>query len=233
MIRSSDHGYYLIRPVGNGGTAEVWKALRLPDLQICAVKIRQKTVWEKAESPKRRIKAANHSVSLLLPLEAEAKLMKTLTKPSKKYINARQFPEFPQFLEYIQDKNNEYLAMEYLPGITLGESLRKGNACSEEQIQNLMVSLITFLAKLHSQDPPILFLDLTPDNILLAPDGALRLIDLGAAAVWYYRDQMAESIVFGTPGYVCMEQCLGHPGPAADLYSLNILLRLLTSAAIS
>ena len=228
-IHGSGSIYFLLRRIGKGGTAEVWKAVKLPGLQICAVKIREKTETEKSEDEKGNRTVERRKAWTLLPLEAEARLLKALTQTSQNPVRNGEFPEFPRFIEYIRGRNHEYLVMEYLRGVTLGEYLRKGNSCSAEEIRELSSHLLAFLEKLHRRTPPVLFLDLTPDNILLDRSGKLRMIDLGAASAWYYREEMAETILYGTPGYAAPELYSGCPGPATDFYNLHVLLELLAA----
>ena len=73
----------------------------------------------------------------------------------------------------------------------------------------------------------ILILHLTTFSLL---HPAASVTDLGAAAAWHWREKLAETILYGTPGYAAPEQYHGQPGPASDIYSLGILIHLLCSS---
>lgn len=200
----------------------MWTAAVLPGMRGCAVKIR-----DRKENGKKR---GAEKGSFLFPLEGEAELLKVLTWSANEPGGEPLCPELPRFVDYFQDGKREYLVMEYLRGVTLGAYLRGGNVCPEEDILKLSIGLCGFLEKLHRHVPPILYLDLAPDNILLTPSGGFRITDLGAAAAWHWREKLAETILYGTPGYAAPEQYHGQPGPASDIYSLGILIHLLCSS---
>ena len=159
----------------------MWTAAVLPGLRGCAVKIR-----DRKENGKKR---GAEKGSFLFPLEGEAELLKVLTWSANEPGGEPLCPELPRFVDYFQDGKREYLVMEYLRGVTLGAYLRGGNVCLEEDILKLSIGLCGFLEKLHRHVPPILYLDLAPDNILLTPSGGFRITDLGAAAAWHWREK--------------------------------------------
>jgi len=70
---------------------------------------------------------------------------------------------------------------------------------------------------LHSQTPPIIFRDLKPANIMVAPDDSIRLVDFGIARVF---SAVRSATMVGTPGYSPPEQYQGLADPLSDLYAL-------------
>ena len=74
-----------------------------------------------------------------------------------------------------------YLVMEYIQGITLREYVGRSGYVQEEQACRWTEQLLDILGYLHTRKPPVIYRDLKPDNIMVCPDGHLRLIDFGAA----------------------------------------------------
>ena len=205
FLKGRKNIYVPIREIGSGGTAQVSLAVELPWGKYRAVKIRGKK-----------------SASGLGTLEAEARLLEQLT------LSAKEYPalyNIPCYYEYFQDAGKECLVMEYLQGETAGELLRKGKRFHAEEILRMTVELCRILEALHSQTPPVLYLDLNPDNVFLKPDGIVVLTDLGAAAAWYWKEEMPEQVMYGTRGFAAPEQYRGEAESTADIYSLGVLIR--------
>ena len=92
------------------------------------------------------------------------------------------------------------------------------------------MQLCTVLHYLHSQQPPIIFRDLKPANIIRAPTGQIYLIDFGIAR-YFKPGQPKDTMALGSPGYAAPEQYgKAQTTPRADLYSLGAVLhQLLTT----
>jgi serine/threonine protein kinase len=90
------------------------------------------------------------------------------------------------------------------------------------------VALCDVLAYLHTQDPPIVYRDLKPANVMLTPDGRLKLIDFGIARR-LIPARMRDTAQLGTDGYAPLEQYASKSEPRSDLYALGAsLYHLLT-----
>lgn len=98
-----------------------------------------------------------------------------------------------------------YLVMEYVPGITLREYIDRNGRVPEEQACAWMMQLLEVTEYLHNRKPPVIYRDFKPDNIMVCPDGYLRLVDFGAAAVRDYGTK-AGGVMAATPGYAAPEQ---------------------------
>lgn len=139
-------------------------------------------------------------------------------------------PNIAQIYEYVTLGNVPYLVTEFVNGNTLEQHLRASpNGLPEEQVKQWGAQLCDVLAYLHSQTPPIIFRDLKPDNIMLAPTGMLKLIDFGIART-FKLGRAADTELLGTPGYSPPEQYgRGQTGPYSDVYALGAtLLRVAT-----
>lgn len=114
-----------------------------------------------------------------------------------------------------------YVVMDYVEGKSLDKVVREEGPQSEEDVQNWMIQICDALDYLHKQDPPIIYRDMKPSNIMLRPDGYVKLIDLGVARE--YKDQSRkDTIAFGTEGYAPPEQYgKAQTDPRADIYALG------------
>jgi serine/threonine protein kinase, bacterial len=83
------------------------------------------------------------------------------------------------------------------------------------------------LSYLHSQRPPVIFRDLKPANVILTPEGRLKLIDFGIARL-FKPGQSHDTQAYGTMGYSAPEQYgRGQTDARSDIYSLAVLLHQL------
>lgn len=133
---------------------------------------------------------------------------------------------------YFEENNTAYLVMEYLQGKTLAEILkRRKGKLPEAQALAYIVEVGKALSILHSAQ--FLHRDIKPDNIMLAEDGRIVLIDFGAARD-FTRDSTARYTTMLTPGYAPLEQygrALKY-GAFTDIYALGATLyHLLTGEA--
>jgi hypothetical protein len=120
-----------------------------------------------------------------------------------------------------------YLAMDFIPGKTLEETLDEKGQIDWRQAAEWGMSICKALAYLHGQTPPFLFRDLKPANIMIeAATNAPKLIDFGIARGFTAR---AGQTATGTPGYAPIEQWLGRTEPRSDLYALGAVLHALVS----
>lgn len=95
--------------------------------------------------------------------------------------------------------------MEYVEGINLKEVVDTKGALSEEQLLSVMEQVCSGLYYLHSLEPPIVYRDLKPSNIILSDDGKIKLIDFGIAKR-YNRELIADKYAYGTKGFASPEQ---------------------------
>ena len=80
------------------------------------------------------------------------------------------------------------------------------------------------LGYLHTRQPPIIFRDLKPGNVMITPDGAIYLIDFGIARL-FKPGQQKDTMAFGSPGYAAPEQYgKAQTTPRSDVFSLGVLL---------
>ncbi|MDQ2716897.1 MAG: protein kinase [Chloroflexota bacterium] len=142
-------------------------------------------------------------------------------------------PQVPHLYDHFGDRDHWYLVLEYIEGQTLETYLatrtRQGRPLSWQESIALILQLCPVLEYLHSHQPPVIFRDLKPGNIMRTPRGTLCLIDFGIAR--HYQPGLARDTQrLGSPGYAAPEQYgQAQTTPRADLYSLGALLHFLLS----
>lgn len=146
-------------------------------------------------------------------------------------------PAIPRIVDLIEEKSSLFVVMDYVEGQTLSALLKKKGAQKEEDVVDWGIQLCDVLDYLHRRKPPVVFRDVKPSNIMLTPDGAIKLIDFGIAleigkgAV--DKPLIGDDRQLGTPGYGAPEQFDEHGVVDArtDIYALGAsLFHLLTGS---
>ncbi len=133
-------------------------------------------------------------------------------------------PNLTAVWDYFHQDSDWFLVMEYVPGQTLRNLLRgQGGKLPAQQALEYAGQLSVVLTYLHSHTPPVVFRDLKPSNIMVTPDGTLKLIDFGIARL-FSPGKAADTAQFGTPGYAPPEQYGGQTEPRSDVYSLGVVV---------
>lgn len=134
-------------------------------------------------------------------------------------------PNLPKVTDYFTENGKHYIVMEFVEGETLEDYLgRRGQQVSETEARGWAAQLCDVLGYLHRQNPPVIFRDLKPANVMLTPQGQLKLIDFGIAR-FFKAGKPGDTLVMGTPGYAAPEQHgKGQTDGRSDVYSLGVLL---------
>ncbi len=140
-------------------------------------------------------------------------------------------PNLPRIYKQFMDNGRSYLVMDFIDGKTLEEQLSDlGNALLPlEKTLTIGIQLCDVLDYLHSRQPPIIFRDLKPANIMLTLAGHLYLIDFGIAR-HFKPGQSKDTTALGSTGYAAPEQYGKSQTTArADIYSLGATLHQLVT----
>ncbi len=129
-----------------------------------------------------------------------------------------------------RDGSYLYLAMEYLPGRTLRNLLDERGWFPPREALAIMVPLLSGLAAAHTAG--IVHRDVKPENVLVAPDGHLKVVDFGLARALTMSSQTRTGLIIGTVAYLAPEQVTGTGADArTDIYAAGIVLfELLTGS---
>lgn len=90
-------------------------------------------------------------------------------------------PLLPTVYDLFDCGGDRCLAMEYIQGMNLREYIERNGPVQEERLRRWAGQLADVLDYLHTRKPPVIYSDLKPDNIMICPDGQIRLVDFGAA----------------------------------------------------
>lgn len=130
----------------------------------------------------------------------------------------------PQVYDYITNEKECYIVMEYIEGVSLKEYLYKYGKVSFDKFIKWINQLMDIFEYLHSLKPGIIYRDLKPENVMIADDGDLKLIDLGSALIRSYSGTNDKS-AYGTKGYSAPELWRGEIAtPSSDIYSFGALI---------
>lgn len=200
MKRILIHKYELLKLLGEGSTGRVYLANDLHLNRLAAIK-------ESNGSP---IGDAGY--------EKEAELLKNLHHPG-----------LPEIFDFFRQEEQTYLVMEYVEGVSLREYLDRNGKPDQQQAVSWALELAEILMYLHNCRPSIIYRDLKPANIIVCPNGKLRLIDLGAA-ICYACGQEEDLFCAGTVGYCPIGHWRGGYTDASwDIYGVGAILHEMLS----
>lgn len=195
--------YRIQRVIGQGGMGTVYLAEHERLGTIVAVKEvvgNAKTEAEKEQALKQ--------------VEIEARLLVKLNHPN-----------LPKVTDAFVENERCYIVMEYVEGVTLDTRFKEaGKPLDVAEVVDWALQIADVLAYLHSQDPPIIFRDLKPANVMVQPDGSIRLIDFGIARR-FQPGASKDTALFGSVGYSPPEQFGTRQTDArADIYAFGASL---------
>lgn len=195
-----DGKYEVLREIGRGGMSVVYLAMDTHLNKQWAVKeIRKKGSGKNDEI-------------VVNSLLAEANMMKRLDHPS-----------LPRIVDIIDNGVTIYVVMDYIEGESLDKILNEYGAQSEEMVIGWAKQLCDALGYLHSQKPPIIYRDMKPANVMLKPEGNIKIIDFGIARE-YKEQNLADTTVLGTKGYAPPEQYSGQTDARSDIFALGMTM---------
>ena len=121
-----------------------------------------------------------------------------------------------------EDESDLFLAMEYVEGVTLGDRLDNETRLAIDEAMNIVQQIAEGLHFAWTQEQ-LIHRDIKPDNIMLTPDGHVKLTDMGLARTIVELENVTE--VSGTPAYMNPEQFTKQAMDCrADIYSLGVCL---------
>jgi serine/threonine protein kinase len=201
--------FQVLARIGSGGMGAVYKAL---DLQL-----------------NRRIVAIKEMSQSGLTGKSLQQAISTFTREAEMLSHLRH-PSLPHIYAQFEENERQYLVMEFIEGETLEEHLEsiqaQGNLLSPSRVIEIGRQLCSVLDYLHTRQPPIIFRDLKPSNIMLNTEGQVYLIDFGIAR-WFAPDRSKDTVALGSSGYAPPEQYRQASSPRSDIYSLGATLHQL------
>lgn len=194
-------GRYEIREIiGVGGMAFVYKAYDTIDDRIVAVKI-LKDEFLANEEFTRRFKNESKAIAIL------------------------SHPNIVKVFDVSFGDRIQYIVMEYIDGITLKEYIEQQKDIRWKEAVHFTVQILRALQ--HAHDKGIVHRDIKPQNIMLLPDGTIKVTDFGIArfARSDIRLTSAAEKAIGSVHYISPEQARGEiTDEKADIYSVGVML---------
>jgi serine/threonine-protein kinase len=205
--------YVILRRVGKGGMGAVYQAA---DNRIAG------KTWAVKEMS---------DAAITNPLEKQQ--AQDAFRQEAQLLSLLEHSNLPKVVDHFSEKGKQYLVMDFIQGETLEERMEQGQgeSLSQEKVLAWGSQLCDVLDYLHSQNPPLIFRDLKPANVMVTSDDVVKLIDFGIARVFKV-GKSTDTSYFGTAGYAPKEQFgKGQTDARSDVYALGATLHHLLTGA--
>ena len=196
--RVLDGRYALEMPIGSGGMADVYRAKDQLLERTVAVKILHRQYENDTE--------------FIARFQCEAKAAARITHPN--IVNV---------YDVGVAEGRHYIVMEYVPGRTLKERIKEEVVLPVPEALRIAGQIASALAQAHADR--LVHCDIKPHNILVMPDGTVKVADFGIARAVTESTMTYNDSVMGSVHYFSPEQASGTTiTPKSDVYSLGIVL---------
>ncbi len=173
--------YVVCDVIGKGGFSIVY---RVKDMQT-GIEYAMKNYFSSNPGNKK---------NLLEGLERELNVLKNTSHPN-----------LPKIYDLIKENDYFFLIMEIVKGENLKSLVDKNGPFNKKEIRHIMKQVCSGLYYLHSLEPPIVYRDLKPSNIVMNESGQVKLVDFGIAKRYSKEIELSER-AFGSRGFAAPEQ---------------------------
>lgn len=191
--------YELAARQGSGGMSVIYRALDRSLGRMVAIKILRASL--------------THDPAFLAKFQQEARSIARMSHPNIVTVH-----------DVGHDRSTHYIVMEMIDGQDLKKIIKARGALPHEQALDYAIQICAGLGFAHRSQ--LVHADVKPQNLLITPDGVLKVADFGIAQA--YADtlpQMQTEVVWGSPHYFAPEQARGEkPSPASDVYSIGVVM---------
>ncbi len=193
-----DGRYEIQEIVGVGGMAVVYKAYDNVENKIVAIKILKEEYSGNSEFLRRFVN--------------ESKAIAVLSHPNVVKVSDVSFGDLIQ-----------YIVMEYIDGITLKEYIEQQGPISWNDAVHFTLQILRGLQ--HAHDKGVVHRDIKPQNIMVLPDGIIKVADFGIARFARSEQETITDKAIGSVHYISPEQAKGEKtDEKADIYSVGVML---------
>lgn len=190
--------YKVAKLLGKGGTGAVYGVTDQRTPQVWALK----ELW--SDNPTFNVEQIRHQ------LQAEVRVLSGL-----------RHSNLPRIVDSFEENGRHYIVMDYVEGQSLSRVLSNHKKLPIKHALEVGLKLASVLSYLHAQEPPIIFRDLKPANIMVKEDGDVKLVDFGIAR-YFAKNSSHDTQALGTPGYAAPEQYGGgQSDQTSDVYALG------------
>ncbi len=199
-----DEKYEVIKVLGKGGMATVY---------LCK-NTRLDNLWA--------IKETKKDDKIDTDITTEPNILKKLN-----------YPGIPKIIDIFYENNNFYLVEEYIEGQTLKEYVKENRYLEVENICQIISSICDIIKYLHSFNPPIIYRDVKPSNIMITPTGKVVLIDFGISKIYKVGND-GDTVNLGSIGYAAPEQSGSEQScRQTDIYGIGMVMYFMTTGKVS
>ena len=147
-------------------------------------------------------------------------------------LNKLSHESIPKAIAFTKEGGRDYLLRSFAQGETLDELINRDGCFSARRTAEIVLSLCEVMGYLHSQEPPIIFKDIKPENIVLTANGKLGLIDFGIARE-KHRNKDRDTRLMGSFPYASPEH-LGFrdTDQRSDIFSIGRLMAYLCTGDV-
>ena len=145
--------------------------------------------------------------------------MEMFLKEARKMSRVREIPQVVHIRDLFQQNDTAYIVMDFVEGETLMARLKKTGPLNWNQARGIFLPTIRAMAQVHGEG--LIHRDLSPDNLMLLPDGSVKILDLGAAKDLNVNSG-ASSMQVAKGGFSPLEQYTqrGGSGSWSDVYAM-------------
>ncbi|MEG2144200.1 MAG: protein kinase, partial [Oscillospiraceae bacterium] len=199
FIGKKIEGRYLISElIGVGGMANVYKATDVTDGKSVAVKILREEFYDNDEFL-RRFKNESKAIALL------------------------DHPNIVKVYDVCFSRGMQMIVMEYLDGITLKEYMQQQKKLTWKETLHFTSQILKALSHAHGKG--IVHRDMKPQNVMLLPNGSVKIADFGIARFARSESKTLTDRAIGSVHYISPEQARGEDtDQRADLYSVGVMM---------
>lgn len=139
----------------------------------------------------------------------------------------------PRIIDIFYENSNIYMVEDYIEGVTLKDYIKEKGAMDEESIGKITSSICDILIYLHNLDPPIIYRDLKPSNIMITPNNKVVLVDFGISKA-YKAEKNGDTVNIGSNGYAAPEQFgFGQSCKQTDIYGIGMVIYFMVKGEVS
>ncbi|MFI5329415.1 MAG: protein kinase [Desulfobaccales bacterium] len=130
-------------------------------------------------------------------------------------------PGVVKLVDQVENEGRLILIQEYVEGKTLGDMLEQ--ELPRPLVERIILQLIDVVS--HAHRHRVMHRDIKPNNIIIQPDGTLKLLDFGAAKILGDKDISATMV--GSRPFMAPEQIMGKSERRSDIWAIGVLMYLL------
>lgn len=196
--RCLDGRYELLELIGTGGMADIYKAKDITEDRIVAVKI-LKNEFAGSEDFLRRFRNESKAIALL------------------------SHPNIVKIYDVGFNEQIQFIVMEYIDGISLAEYIKLQGVLKWKDAVYFTVQILRALQ--HAHDRGIVHRDIKSQNVMMLPDGTIKVMDFGIARFNRETDKTLSEKAIGSVHYISPEQARGEmTDEKSDIYSVGVML---------